>query len=342
MGNNQKLKKAPNLKTQVKFLKRFTQLVENGFPIIDALDIMGAMMNKEMMAFMKAGCERGTAFSDILEQLKFKRQIVYMIRASEKHYILTRGLKRAANYSENYLKNQTEMSKKIRYPLFLFTTVIVGLTAVSIFFLPRLDAFYATFNIEGNSFAIDTIIFLLAALFVGVLVSVLLLNLAFKWKNHWFQQTFRKIIFNVPLLKGGVKRLFTYYFFSQIELFLGCGLSFKESLESVGDFETLPLVKIVALELMNGASEGRDLFTLLTEQDCFSPYFKLMSGYALRIGKLEDELKNFVATELESLNQLMSQSLKVMQSSLLALVGLLVALLYLSILQPVFDLIHII
>jgi type II secretory pathway component PulF len=64
--------------------------------------------------------------------------------------------------------------------------------------------------------------------------------------------------------------------------------------------------------------------------------------HSLRIGKLDQELKSFVTMELANLNSLITSVIKIVQGGLLGLVGLLIAMLYLSILQPVFDLITII
>ena len=81
---------------------------------------------------------------------------------------------------------------------------------------------------------------------------------------------------------------------------------------------------------------------LFQNKDCFTPYFRLIPIHSLRIGKLDQELKTFITMELTSLNTGITSLIKGVQGGLLALVGILIALLYLSILQPVFDLITVI
>jgi len=127
-----------------------------------------------------------------------------------------------------------------------------------------------------------------------------------------------------------------------LEMFIGSGLSFKESLVTIQKFDTLPLVKLISWEIENAASSGESIETLFRQMDCFTAYFRLISVHSLRIGKLESELKSFVAMELKSLNASITGFIKTVQGGLLALVGVLIALLYMSILQPVFDLITII
>jgi len=337
-----RVKKRIPLQLQVKFLQRFTELVENGFAIVDALEIMGTFIDSKIVEFMKQGCTEGKPFSNILEELNFAVQIIYIIRASEQHNALVRGLVRARDYSQNYLKNRSEMAKKMRYPLFLFSTVIIVLTVVSIFFVPRLDEFYATFGIDNDQMAVGGIITILLVMLLGLTSFVSIVLLILKCRNVNFQMWMRGRIFRIPTIKKLTTRLFSYYFATQIEMFIGCGLSFKDSVSTIQKFDTLPLVKLIAEEIEQDSLEGESVELLFQNKDCFTPYFRLIAMHALRIGKLDQELKIFVTMELASLNTSITGLIKGIQGGLLALVGVLIALLYLSILQPVFDLITII
>ena len=342
MAIHQKIKKKIPLQLQVKFLQRFTELIENGFAIIDALEIMETFIDSRIVRFMKKSCGEGKPFSHILEELNFAMQIIYIIRASEQHNALVRGLMRARDYGQNYLKNRNEMSKKMRYPLFLFSTVILVLTVISIFFVPRLDEFYATFGIDNNQMAVGGIITILLAILFGSTSFVAIVLLILKCRNINFQMWIRGRIFKIPMIKKLTTRLFSYYFATQIEMFIGCGLSFKDSISTIQKFDTLPLVKLIAKEIERDSFAGESIEMLFRNKDCFTPYFRLIATHSLRIGKLDQELKTFVAMELASLNTSITGVMKGVQGGLLALVGVLIALLYLSILQPVFDLITII
>jgi len=330
------------LKLQVKFLQRFTELVENGFAIIDALEIMETFIDKRIIGIMRVACEEGRPFSDALEALGFQAQIIYIIRASEAHNALGRGLVRAREFSVNFLKNRDEISKKMRYPLFLFSTVIIVITIVAIFFMPRLGEFYTAFGIENESMTIATIMGLLVTACLILTTLVLLVAFTLKYQNDNFQIFLRQRLFKLPALGKLTTKLFSYYFASQVEMFIGCGLSFKESLMTIQKFDTLPMVKLISWEIERAAENGESIENLFRNMDCFTPYFRLITTHSLRIGKLDHELKSFVAMELANINASISGIIKVVQGSLLALVGILIAMLYMSILQPVFDLITII
>jgi type II secretory pathway component PulF len=334
-------KKLP-LKIQVKFLRRFTELVENGFAITEALEVMATFMAPSIITHMQEGCADGVPFSDTLEALKFESRIIYIIRANEQHNALVKGLQGARNYSQNYLENRTELTKKLRYPLFLFSMVMIVLVVVFMFFIPRLDGFYATFGIEDDQTAIAGIIAIISIVLVafsGIFTVVLLI---LKYDNDKFQRKCRGLIFNAYGLRHLSARLFSYYFATQVEMFISCGLSFKDSIATIRQFETLPLVRVVIKEIEERVENGESIEQIIKECNCFTPYFRLITAHALRIGKLDIELKNFVEAELTNLNLVITSFIKIFQGGFLALAGGLIVMLYLSILQPVFELITII
>ncbi|MCL2559198.1 MAG: type II secretion system F family protein [Turicibacter sp.] len=330
------------LKTQVKFLQRFTELVENGFAITAALEVMAAFMTPKTMMHMQASCAKGEPFSDALEKLKFESRIVYIVRAGEKNHALVKGLQGARNYSSNYLANRTELAKKLRYPLFLFSMVMVVIAAVFILFIPRLSDFYTTFGIEGDQTMITGVIAIIGTvLFIFLAISLFVL-LVLKWDNEKFQLKCRKLLFSVYGVRQLAARIFSYYFATQMEMFISCGLSFKDSMATIRQFETVPLVQVVVKEIEQRIEGGESIEQLIRGCNCFTPYFRLITTHALRIGKLDVELKRFVDAELASLNAVMTSFIKLFQGTFLALTGGLIVMLYLSILQPVFELITII
>lgn len=334
--------KKRSLKVQVKFLRRFTELVENGFAITEALEIMATFMDSSLITHMQEGCVAGIPFSHTLEALGFESRIIYIIRASEQNNALLKGLQGARNYSRNYLENRTELAKKLRYPLFLFSMVMIVLVIVFMFFIPRLDDFYATFGVEDDHTAIIGIIATLSIVLVAFSGIFTVLLFIFKYNNDKFQKKCRELIFNIYGVRHLSARLFSYYFATQVEMFISCGLSFKDSIATIRRFETLPLVQVVIKEIEERVENGESTQQIIKECNCFTPYFRLITAHALRLGKLDVELKNFVEAELSHINMAITTFIKIFQGSFLAMTGGLIVMLYLSILQPVFELITII
>jgi len=331
MAASRKLKRYWTLANQYKFLSRFTQLMENGFNLMEALGVMEVVLSSESLKQILAFCGEGKPFAESLEASGFESRTVYMIRCNESHGSLLLGLQKARDYSGNHLKNKKELAKKLRYPLFLLGMMFLVLGAVYLFFLPQLDSFYESFNIEGDTGAIMGIITVLG-IFLGVISLLALLILYFfrTKKPHTG-------IFKLRL----VKKLFSYYFASQWQMLLACGLPLKSSLETIIHFEKTPLIRHAIQDLKSQLETGQDLEQVLTSSLYFTDYFKLVMSHALKIGCAPKELDQFTKSELESLNQMVTALFKGIQTGFLILIGCMIMLLYLSILQPVFEMVHI-
>ena len=342
MEKSNRLKKYFTLKLQVKFLKRFTQLVENGFSVIDALEVMQTLLDKSVIALMIQACIKGDDFSDTLELMGFEQRIVYIVRAGEGSNALLRGLQAARNYSIHFFENRGELKKKLRYPLFLFAVVILVLASMFIFFIPQLDGFYETFNLDGESTSIHVIIWILGSLLLVTLVLVTFVLLILKFDHPRFQRFIFDWLFCIYGVKFITQKLFSYYFATQVNMFTACGLSLKDSMEMILTFEKLSLIKYMVHDLGTEIEGGKEISEAIRDVDYFTPYFKLIVNHALKVGSLDLELEHFVKTELASLNEAVGTSLKVFQAGFMMLIGVLIIMLYLSILQPIFEMVDII
>ena len=319
------------LNLQHNFLNRFTQLIENGFSVSEALDVMAVILNPALIREFQDACLQGIAFATILETHGFEPRVVYMIRCNEENGSLLLGLQKARDYSTNHLKNRRELSKKLRYPLILLGIMLVVVSAVYLFFLPQLDSFYESFNIEGDTATLTGIILImgsflfLCALFAGTVLYVL--------------RTSKDVsaIFKYRL----AKRLFSYYFSSQWQMLLACGLPLKDSLHTLITFENTPLIRRAITQIKNELETGELLEDVIEKLPFFTEYFQMVMVHALKIGCVPFELAQFTKTELDYFNHLLGQLFKGIQTGFLVLIASMIIMLYLSILQPVFEMVHI-
>ena len=322
---------------QQRFLQRFTELILNGFSVADALAVMAVLFRPDMVKVMIEGCQKGLYFADTLEHLRFEQRIVYMIRANEQSGTLVKGLAKARDYSQLRLENQAQMQKKLRYPIFLFMMMILVLGGVYLFFIPQLDAFYESFNVGGDQTAINAIVLIIGLILGLVLTLVAFILMVLKLKS----QRFKYWLFHLIGIRSLSQKIFAYYFASQWLMYIECGLSLKESLSTIKRFEKIPLILLIIDEFETCLERGETLEAIIHSSAYFTPYFKMVLGHALKIGCVDSELKQFATSELTYLNALLTTCFKVFQSVFLILIGSMIILLYLSILQPIFDLMQI-
>jgi type II secretory pathway component PulF len=335
-GDSYRVKRYWTMSQQQKFLERFTQLVANGFSIFEALQVCAVLFDEKYIQTIAADCELGLPFADILEKLYFESRTVYMIRCSEQSGALLQGLENAQNYSRRHLENQKELQKKLRYPAFLFMIMVVVLVAVYLFFIPQLDSFYESFNIDGNHTAMNSIV-LIIGVALGLVAALIGLTVYYL---KYCKERFRWL-FQSRFVCKLTRKLFSYYFGAQWLMFIECGLALKETLSMIQAFEKVPLIRVLVAEMEARLESGEELEDVIAASNYFTPYFKLIMAHALKIGCVKPELAAFAKTELAALNTLVATAFKIFQSIFLLLIGSMIILLYLSILQPVFEMVNI-
>ena len=337
MSTSRQLNRYWTLPHQQKFLSRFSQLLGQGFSIAQALEIMSSLFNKENIQFIKKCCANGQAFATTLEQCHFEKRIVYIIRCSEQSGSLLQGLEKSAQYSQQQLQNKTELNKKLRYPCGLFILMLIVLVGVYFFFFPQLETFYQSFNIQGDQTLLNNMLLILGII-LGIFIIIFIFILSIpKYRHQKFQITMKHILFQIPGIRQLLQKIFSYYFSSQWLIFLNCGLSLKNSLLLMKKFETIPMIQLIIEEFQSQLESGVSLEQLFENSSYFTPYFKLIMKHALQIGQVQNELNYFTKSELNHLNSMLNYSFKITQSIFLMLIGIIIIFIYLSLLQPVFQ-----
>ncbi len=102
-------------------------------------------------------------------------------------------------------------------------------------------------------------------------------------------------------------------------------------------FENIPFVRHIIDELQQRLENGISLGDLFEKSPYFTAYFKLIMKHALQLAKVHQELKTYSTEEFKRLTQHMNTLFKTIQFIFLALIGLIIVLIYLSLLQPVFQ-----
>lgn len=337
MSTSRQLNRYWTLPVQQKFLSRFSQLLQQGFSIAQALEVMTSLFKQEFIHVIATGCANGQPFANILEQCHFEKRIVYIVRCSEQAGSLLQGLQKSAQYSEYQIQSKTQLNKKLRYPCFLFSLMIIILAGVYFFFFPQLETFYQSFNIEGDQSLLNQTFLMLGIILTLFMLLSLFVLLTLKWHHYQFQLKIKFFLFRCPLLSRLLQKIFSYYFSSQWLVFLNCGLPLKESLLMMKQFETIPMIQLIIEEFQQQLEIGTPLEVVFHQSPYFTPYFKLIMKHALQIGQVQIELEHYSQGELHHLTSMLNNTFKIIQTTFLMLIGIIIILIYLSLLQPVFE-----
>ena len=322
-----------SLSRQCNILQHYHELMSIGYSQAITLSLLTHYFKPCYIQHIQQVCERGQPLSLALTQLNFDERVLYFIKSHEaKHFPLV-GIQKSIDYLEQRQHLHKQFKKELRYPLQLLGLCGVALVLFVWFFLPRLTLFYTSMNLEMNTTAFDLIGIILMSLISLLSGSFLILFCLLTKKTKSFLAS--------PLFRF-FQPLSSYYYAMQWQLFLSCGQSFKETLTSMKQFERHALISHGLDTLLQPLQNGQPLQTVINDSNLFTPYFKQVVCYGLELGQLERLLERFLTQQTSLMQRHISTFLKLLQTSALLLVGSLIILIYLSILQPVFDLLQLI
>ena len=322
-----------SLNRQADLLRHYHELMSIGYSQSLALSLLSYQFKASYIQQIQRICEQGQPLSLAFEQLNFDERVIYFIKSHEaKHFPLV-GIQKSVDYLEQRQRLQKQFKKELRYPLQLLVLCAIALMAFVYFFLPQLNSFYSSMNLQMNTTTFDLIIMILT----GLMTLLSGCFLIFFWLLK------RKAQF---LLSSSCCRFlqpfFSYYYGMQWQLFLSCGQSFKETLNNMKQFEKNTLILLGLDTLLQPLENGQSLQAVINTSNLFTPYFKQIVCHGLELGQLDVLLNRFLTQQTIIMQRYISAFLKGLQTSALLFVGTLIILIYLSILQPVFDLLQLI
>ena len=103
------------------------------------------------------------------------------------------------------------------------------------------------------------------------------------------------------------------------------------------EFEDIYLIQTIIDEFQKQLELGISLETVIEKSPYFTPYFKLIMKHSLEIGQVPAELNHYTKKEIINLSNGLNQAFKIIQTTFLILIGIIICLIYLSLLQPVFQ-----
>ncbi len=329
------------LERQAQFLSQYYDLLTHGYPPALSLRLLQSKFKVDALSPIFQACETGQALSEALQSLGFEKRTLYLLQLHEAKNALLLGLEKAHQFLAQHTTVKAEFYKKMIYPAQLFVLTGVGIGGLLVFFMPQLEQFYLSLNLTPNTQYLNAIFITLGTLFLLICggVSGLFLTLKLSKPTH-LKRLYQ--IYTSACCQRVTQTAFSYYYATQWLLFLNCGSSFKETLQTMSQFESIPLIKHSIDSMLRALFEGENLSDVIQSSPLFTSYFKLIVEHGLAVGNLEIALTRYQKEQFTHLNHVMNQLFKGLQFILLLAVGLIIIFIYLSILQPVFDLMQLI
>lgn len=330
-------------------IKRLAILLRAGVPILDALLLSGRQVKSKTAAWLLYGLSQSVAAGESLhkgmqrQQASFGHLSVSLVRVGE----LSGTLHENLEFLAAELKKQRELKRKIvaalTYPLFivLATGGIVVMLTVYVFpkILPILQSFHTTLPFTTRAM----IFFSNLLRFHGLALSVEILALCglvfFLSRQEKPKKFFDRLILRLPF----VGRMFASYYLANTSRTLG--LMLKSDAPIVGAVrlvaETCPSSVFAAafFDLAEHIKHGGRLSEFFFSRGrLFPESFVQMVAVGESAGRLPETLLYLSETYESEVDDLAKNLSSAIEPLLMALMGLLVGFVAISIITPIYQL----
>ena len=269
---------------------------------------------------------------------------VNLIRIGEETGSLDRVFKDIADHYARIEEFVGKVKQALIYPAFALVTITGALIFWMVYVLPRLAELFKGLNVElpgitlfvlGLSQFVQEYITLIFMFFVvlAVLVAVL------RRKNERFRYVTDKLLLSVPVIKMVLEN-FNFAFFSEyMRLMINAGVPLYETLQILQDSINNRVFKRAVALIKEHVSTGGSISSGMRLSKVFPSLMVRMVAVGEETGGLDEQLNYLARYYYNKLDYITQNIAKIIEPVIIITVGLFMALIMVSLLLPIYDLI---
>ncbi|AZB43604.1 type II secretion system F family protein [Bacillus sp. FJAT-42376] len=330
---------------QALFITRLNGLIQKGYSLDEAIRFLSLQIDKKKRADLQHCLEelkRGIPFFQIMHQLKFQRDVVTYLFFAEQHGDLAFSLNESAELLQRKQDQYKKIEKMLRYPVLLILIMFGVLYIVQHVIAPQFLSVYDSMNMKPSF--LNTVLFgsfQFISAFASVLPVIAVLCSAFYFLSFRKMKPSKQmgLLMRIPLLREGLKLFNSYYISLQLSNLLKGGLSYYESLLIFKEQSLHPFFSEEANRMIARLKNGEH-FEGLFDVVHYDPQLREIAAYGQKNGRLHRELYTYSQYTLTRLESALSAAAAVIQPVIFSVVGLIVLLVYLSMILPMYQMIN--
>ncbi|MGC9046632.1 MAG: type II secretion system F family protein [Minisyncoccia bacterium] len=330
------------------FTRQFATLISAQISINDSLlNLFKQTTNpvlKEVIREMSTDVESGFSLSQALERHPgvFSEFYINMVRSAE----ATGKLEEVLNFMADYLENQEAIISKVKnaliYPAFVIGLFFVVIILMTTLVLPQIIPVLVESNVQ---LPLLTEVFLFFGqllikwwwLFIIIVATIVFVLLDY-FKSKEGKIVLDEVILRLPVLGILFQKLYISRFAESTRVLVEGGLTVPQSVEiashTIGNIVYRDSLSEVANKIRKGDLFSKAIMSV--------PYFPPLVGQLIAIGestgRLGDLLKKINEFYTRDVNDIVSNLVELIQPALMVVIGIFVALLFASILLPLYSL----
>ncbi|MEQ6375924.1 competence type IV pilus assembly protein ComGB [Bacillaceae bacterium S4-13-58] len=330
------------LKQQQRLLKRLADLLEQGYPLQKALQLikLDTEIPKEILDHIQNSLLEGDSLYDAFRHIGFNNDTLAFLYTTEVIGDLSHQLKKATTLLQEHLLLHQKYKKALSYPVLLCIVMLFLFSFLKLALFPQFILLFESFQqLENNSFSLWMSIFsFLFNSFLFLLLFSVFLYLSWTIvSNRLTVQRKITILSKIPFLWKGVKQKVTFHFTTQLGLYIEGGLTIKDSLQLLRKENNLPYVQYCTSYLYQRLLEGEQLGNVVREIKLLDSQLSIVIQHGQETRSLGKDLQNYGYFIIETIHENTLKYISWVQPLSFFLLAGSIIFIYLMILLPLFQ-----
>lgn len=338
----------PTTRELALFTKQFSLMIENGIPMLQALQMLGDQQRKQDFADIilkvNRSIEAGSTLTDSLESypLVFDQLYVAMTKAGEASGRLDVILKQLVVYIEKAAKLKAQVKSAMAYPSIIVVVAIAVVTLLLVFVVPT---FAKQFTEGGQelpgltAFVIDMSNVLVnnwMEILGGLVSSFFLL----RW---WVgttggKRTVDTYILKAPIIGDVMTKIAVGRFCSTMSTMMGSGVAIIEALNICAASSGNVKIEEFVLNVRDEISKGSSFSEPLGQGTLFPKMVVSMVAVGESTGTLDETLKKVTDIYDEEVDTAIAAMMSMIEPLMIVVIGGIVGFIVIAMYLPIFGL----
>jgi len=330
------------------FTRQLATLIKSGIPLAESLGALVEQITnqrfKAQLSEVRSAVNEGSSFADSLAKYPklFDELFISMVRAGELAGNLDDVLTRLADFLEASQKLKSKVTGAMIYPAVM---VFIGTIIIAVLMIKVIPEITKTFTQQGKTLPWNTRLLVGVSGFIGrywygILIGGILGGIAFvKWKaSPGGKQVWHRFVLKLPVLGQLVRTINVARFSRTLGTMLNAGVPMLRALDSAKQTMGNVILQAAVDEAKRAVTEGESLAGTLKKSGQFPPTMIHMVMVGERAGQLEQMLERVSLTYEAEIDMKLSRFIALLEPLMLLGMGIVVAFIVISILQPIMDL----
>ena len=330
------------------FTRQLATLLRSGIPLAESL---GALVEqatnqrfKAQLSEVRTAVNEGTALADALAKHKklFDELFISMVRAGELAGNLDEVLTRLADFLESSQKLKSKVQGAMIYPAIM---VFIGTAIITILMIKVIPEITKTFSQQGKTLPLNTRFLIGLSGFIGrnwllILVGGTVGGIVFaRWKSTPIGKAiWHRFVLRAPGIGPLARTINVSRFARTLGTMLQSGVPMLRSLDAAKQTMGNVVLQGVIDDAKKAVTEGESLAATLKKSGQFPSTMIHMTAVGEKAGQLEQMLGRVADAYESEIDTKLSRFIALLEPLMLLGMGIVVAFIVISILQPIMDL----